>query len=303
MSHILDRPIWSALTTRHAGLAEGGAAGLGQRSDLDGLLVEPHLGRLATAPAAGGHGREVTVDGLLVDEPAEQVAAVVAQVGGVEVAAEDEHRLRQHRVRVGQRVLGPRPRLVHAHTAQHPASVLQQPSRVGVARRRVEKEGGSQRRVGHRPREAGPRLQRRRSGSSSARGLHGVGELRGGHAQGPERTSPVVVRAGVVGPGSVGVATVVHEPVVVLRCDDEVEVDRREARDVVVRVLDAGRDDECARHVVDAHAVLDTGHVEQRVLVEAERAGHGDEVAEVERGRHQTADRSRSGRTEPASST
>ena len=49
--HILDRPIWSALTTRHAPLAEGNAR---EAIELFGALLQEEP---ANVPALAGQGR------------------------------------------------------------------------------------------------------------------------------------------------------------------------------------------------------------------------------------------------------
>lgn len=81
MSHVLDRPIWSALTTRHAHLAEGGALARRYPSSIAPFAATPDdrpecLAALGALPAAGE--RLLFIQSTRVALPPSLVATVEA---------------------------------------------------------------------------------------------------------------------------------------------------------------------------------------------------------------------------------
>ena len=106
-------------------------------------------------------------------------------------------------------------------------------------------------------------------------------------AERPQGPAPVVVRRRSVAPCAVGAAPVVHQPVIALCGDHEVEVPRTQGDHLRRRLRLPRRDDKGPRDVVDAEAVLLARGRPERMLEQPERLGQPREVVERQVRPHQ----------------
>ncbi len=102
----------------------------------------------------------------------------------------------------------------------------------------------------------------------------------GGHAESPQRASPPVAEAGLVGPATRDVHPVVAAPVRRDGSQQEVEVATPQPVQHRRRIGLAADHDEAPRHVVDAVAVFRARVTVQRVLEKAALVGHPHKVVE-----------------------
>ena len=116
MTHLLDRPIWTTLTSRHAALAEGGRLAKRYPADMSAFAATgdetaESITALGALAEPGGTLLLVQKDPVVLPGGFEAVtrATLVQMVADAPVAFADDERIRQVAAEIGHRRLDARP--------------------------------------------------------------------------------------------------------------------------------------------------------------------------------------------------
>ena len=197
---------------------------------------------------------------FVVEQPAQQIQAALQQCRVVERDSRGDHRLGEHRVRVGQSRLGPRPGAVAVGCGERSRIVGDELACRLVLGVDGEKFGGAQARRKPSPAADVDRAWAARSNWITANlADHAHVTVGGGGTEPPDAPAPVVLRGRLVRPTAVAVHSVAAGTVEGLRLVQEPHGKPGETVHLAVGVGFSGGDDEHPGHVVGAVAVLAAG--------------------------------------------
>ena len=168
---------------------EGAGARIGQRRDLDRLLVEPRGSVLGSRSSHGSDG-EMPMLGLMTEQPLQQIQPALHERRTIESRSGRNHRLGESGVRVGEARFGPGPSRVSAGPGHCVSGVRQEAAGRHVVGVGLEELGGAERGKSHGPAASGERWRIARSIARSAKPRTWWSSLRDAAVPSPQMALP-----------------------------------------------------------------------------------------------------------------